>query len=200
MHDARMCRSPRLPGGRGLFPLGGAVGLSHESLPPVTLTLILVRHAKSDWSDAVQDDFDRPLNERGRREAPLIGRWLAENAACPEVALVSAARRTVETWELLADTLPRVAADVARRLYLAGPEAILEAVRRRNEACVLVLAHNPGIGECATLLAKSPPNHPRFEDYPTGATTVLEFDAETWTDVVWHSGILRGFMVPRDAS
>ena len=166
----------------------------------MTLTLILVRHAKSDWSEAGQDDFDRPLNERGRREAPLIGRWLAERKHRPEVALVSAARRTVETWELGSEALPEVTVDVARRLYLASPESILEAVHRRKEACVIVVGHSPGIGECAALLAKSPPDHPRFEDYPTGATTVLEFDADTWTDVVWHRGFVRGFTVPRDVA
>lgn len=166
----------------------------------MTLTLILMRHAKSDWGTPGQDDIDRPLNARGRREASHLGHWLAESGYRPETALVSAARRTMETWELAARSLPGVPTVVRRGLYLAGPDAILAAVRQRRETFVLVVGHNPGIGECAALLAKTPPDDPRFEDYPTGATTVLEFDADTWNDVDPHNGGLRAFMVPRDAA
>ncbi len=164
----------------------------------MTLTLILMRHAKSDWSEPGQDDFDRRLNERGRRAAPLMGRWLADKEYIPEVALVSAARRTVETWDYVANSLPGVRTEVVQSLYLAGPDAMLRLLGQRRETRVLLLAHNPGIGECAALFAKSPPEHPRFEDYPTGATTVFDFDAETWKDAGWHRGAVRAFMVPSD--
>ncbi len=164
----------------------------------MTLTLILMRHAKSDWSEPGQDDFDRRLNERGRRAAPLVGRWLADKGYIPELALVSSAHRTVETWEYVAQAFTDVRVEVLRSLYLAGPDAMLRLLGQRRETCVLLLAHNPGIGECAALFAKTPPEHPRFDDYPTGATTVLDFDAETWRDVGWHSGAVRAFVVPRD--
>ena len=166
----------------------------------MTLTLILMRHAKSDWSEPGQDDFDRRLNDRGRRAAPLVGRWLADKGHIPEIALVSAARRTVETWDYVAEAFPTVQAKVLKSLYLAGPDAMLRLLRQKRQSSVLVLAHNPGIGECASLLAKTPPQHARFDDYPTGATTILDFDAETWSDVVWHSGTVRDFMVPRDVN
>ncbi len=63
--------------------------------------LILMRHAKSSWANVSQADFDRPLNERGRQAAPLMGRWLDEQGLIPDLILCSTARRTQETCDLL---------------------------------------------------------------------------------------------------
>jgi phosphohistidine phosphatase len=130
-----------------------------------------------------------------------LGRWLAEAGYRPEEVIVSGALRTVETWGGMGPAfVPEVTARAERRLYDAPAERMLEVLRAATRSPLLLIGHNPGIGAFANRLAIAPPANPRFEDYPTGATTVLEFDAETWTDVAWHSGNMRGFMVPRDAS
>jgi phosphohistidine phosphatase len=72
----------------------------------MTRTLILIRHAKSDWEHPALDDHDRPLNARGQRSAPRIGAWLAAQGLAPDAVLCSTARRTRETWQGIATRLP----------------------------------------------------------------------------------------------
>ena len=122
-----------------------------------TRRLMLLRHAKSDWPDV--PDRDRPLAKRGRRDAPVIGRWLHDHGYLPDAVVCSAARRTRETWELLAPELggspsvtfePRAyAASALTLLYLVGE---LPAASRT----ALLIGHNPAISELATSLAHPP--------------------------------------------
>jgi phosphohistidine phosphatase len=164
----------------------------------VTLTLILTRHAKSDWGTPGQPDYDRPLNDRGRKSAKALGRWLAENGPRPEVVIVSGALRTVETWSGMAkafDRAPPVRVD--RRLYDAPAERMLEVLRGAAADPVLLIGHNPGIGEFANRLAIAPPANERFEVYPTGATTVFSFFRDAWADVGLGEGEVVDFMTPR---
>jgi phosphohistidine phosphatase len=163
------------------------------------LTLILTRHAKSDWGDPRLTDFDRVLNDRGRRAAPAIGLWLAGRGYRPGEVIVSGARRTVETWEAMApafDPAPPARAD--RALYEATPEAMLRVLRTARAQIAMIVGHNPGICEVADRLAKAAPAHPRFADYPTGATTVFRFACDAWADVGWGEGEVIDFVVPRD--
>lgn len=118
-------------------------------------TLILLRHAKSDWTGSVPD-VERPLADRGRGQAPLAGRWLASRAERIDLAVVSPARRARETWELVAAELP--VAPPARpddRVYAASAERLLEVVRDLPEdaGTVILVGHNPGMEELASLLA-----------------------------------------------
>ncbi len=165
----------------------------------MTRTLILTRHAKSSWDDPTLDDFDRPLNGRGRKSAVAIGAWLRGKDHVPDEVIVSGARRTVETWGRMAADMP---ADITMRsepaLYHAGVEAMLGVLRTAREPAVMLVAHNPGIAEFAARLVRNPPDHARFHDYPTGATTVMEFDAQAWTDVDWGTGEPIAFAVPRE--
>ena len=122
-----------------------------------TRRLILLRHAKSDWPDV--PDRDRPLAKRGRRDAPRIGRWLHAQGYQPDVVVVSAATRTLQTWDLVAPELggspavhfePRAyAASALTLLYLAQ-----ELPARYRTA--LLIAHNPGLSELAASLAAPP--------------------------------------------
>ncbi|MEZ4473105.1 MAG: histidine phosphatase family protein [bacterium] len=121
--------------------------------------LVLMRHAKSDWSHDGLSDHERPLNGRGRRSAPAMAQALAARGFVPDVAASSDSQRTTETWILLAaelglDVEPRW----SRELYLAGPATILAAAARLPAAgtCGLILGHNPGMSEAATLLADLP--------------------------------------------
>jgi phosphohistidine phosphatase len=164
----------------------------------MTLTLILTRHAKSDWGTPSLPDYDRPLNDRGRRSAVALGRWLAEGEYRPAEVILSGALRTVETWGGMApafDPAPPVRAE--RRLYDASAERMLDVLRTTAASPVLLIGHNPGIGEFANRLAIAPPPDPRFDDYPTGATTVFRFLRESWADVGWGEGEVVDFVTPR---
>jgi phosphohistidine phosphatase len=164
----------------------------------VTLTLILTRHAKSDWGTPGLPDFDRPLNDRGRRSAVALGRWLAGQGHRPEEVILSGARRTIETWDGIVPALaPAPAARADRRLYDAAPDRMLEVLREAGATPVMMIGHNPGIAEFANRLAIAPPADPRFEDYPTGATTVIRFLRDSWSDVGWEEGEVVDFVTPR---
>lgn len=165
----------------------------------MALTLILMRHAKSSWSDPSQGDFDRPLNGRGKKSAPAIARWLCQKGYLPDLVLVSGARRTVETWERMAGQLPE-AIDVktARELYLAEPWVILDVLQRQTHQSIMMIGHNPGFAWFANQLAKSPSSHPRFEDYPTAATTVFGLETQTWKDTMFGTAQILDFAIPRD--
>jgi len=165
----------------------------------MTLTLILTRHAKSDWDDPTLSDHDRVLNPRGKENAPAVGRWLRDRGHLPDVALVSSARRTVETWELLAAELGRgVPMTVAPGLYHAEAGEILAHLREATAPSVMVIGHNPGIGEFAHRIVDAPAPHPRFIDYPTCATLVARFAGDDWSGVDWWGGRVVDFVVPRD--
>ncbi len=108
--------------------------------------LLLLRHAKSSWDDAKLADFDRPLAPRGLKTAPLMGRELARRGWLPDLALVSPALRTRDTWRLVAAELPKhVPAEFAEELYEAAPAAILARVRQAKATSLIVIGHNPGL-------------------------------------------------------
>jgi phosphohistidine phosphatase len=116
--------------------------------------LVLLRHAKSDWSGD-QPDIDRPLAKRGRRQAPEAGRWLAHGVARIDLAVVSPAKRTRSTWKLVAAELadaPPVRVD--ERVYAASAAALLDVVRELPAELdrVVLVGHNPGLEDLATQL------------------------------------------------
>lgn len=159
--------------------------------------LILMRHAKSDWSGALTSDHDRLLNPRGRRGAAVLGDWLREGGLIPDEVLCSSAARTRETFVRL-DLSEETTAHFERGLYLASEDQILDRLQRAKGDVVLVVGHNQGIGYCAERLLPAPLDHPQFGKYPTGATLVADFDIDHWADARWHNANARHFTVPRD--
>jgi phosphohistidine phosphatase len=165
----------------------------------MTRTLILIRHAKSDWDDPALDDHDRPLNPRGRLSAPRIGAWLTGQGTTPDAVLCSTARRTRETWDGIASRLDHAPEPVfTGGLYHAAPADMLAAICDSDATRLAVIAHNPGIGSLAWSLCATPPDHPKFGIYPTGATLILRFDADHMSDIAPGQGQVAGFVVPRD--
>ena len=136
------------------------------------MKLILLRHAKSDWSDAAKDDRDRPLNARGQAAAEKIGSWLKSRHYLPDLILCSDAARTRETLAGLA--LPDATTEFRDDLYQADAATILEIAGAHSADCVLIVGHNPGIGEAAATACATPPADPDFARYPTGACTVID--------------------------
>ncbi|MFP4044187.1 MAG: SixA phosphatase family protein [Rhodosalinus sp.] len=156
--------------------------------------LILIRHAKSDWSQAL-DDHARPLNKRGLRSAPLIGEWLRAQGYLPDEVLCSDAVRTRQTSSGLGIEAP---VTFARMLYHAEAEDIMEVLRAAEGRTVALIGHNPGIGEFAQRILAEAPEHPRFRDYPTAATLVADFDIDVWDDAGFGEARAVDFVTPRD--
>ena len=159
--------------------------------------LILMRHAKSDWSGGSTKDHDRPLNPRGRAAAERLGDWIRSHDLLPDQVLTSSALRTRETLMRLA--LPQdIPVHATRDLYLASADQIMDHLRKAQAQTVLILGHNPGIGNCAATLLATPVEHPKFRQYPSGATLVATFDIADWSDARWQNANARHFVVPRE--
>jgi phosphohistidine phosphatase len=170
-----------------------------------TRRLILLRHAKSDWPDV--PDRDRPLAKRGRRDAPRIGRWLREHGYQPDVVVCSAARRTRQTWDLVAPELGgSPAVRFEPRAYAASALTLLYLVQElpgRYRAALLI-GHNPGLSDLAGSLAAAPesasadgngPGPPI--SLPTAAVAVLEFPGD-WPSLTPGQAHLLDHITPSD--
>ncbi len=165
--------------------------------------LLLLRHAKSDWSVGGQRDIDRVLAERGRRVAPLMGEYLARQALRPDQILVSNAKRTRQTCELILPAFaeaPPVAYEP--RIYEAPPKALLDVVRetRPDVHTLLLIGHNPGMQGFADLLVTEGDVHARqslMEKFPTAALAVIDIPIDRWGKLEPHTGRLDRFVTPR---
>ncbi|NOE27769.1 histidine phosphatase family protein [Ruegeria sp. HKCCD6157] len=162
----------------------------------MTRILILTRHAKSSWDSPGLGDHDRPLNKRGRKSAPAIAAWLRHHGWLPDEVLSSTSTRTRETWDRMGLQADKVSFHSA--LYHADSKVMLRELSGATEPAVLMLGHNPGIADFANRLVRQPPNHIRFFDYPTCATTVMSFDISGWAEVRWQTGTVLGFTIPRE--
>ncbi|PZX12271.1 phosphohistidine phosphatase [Palleronia aestuarii] len=165
----------------------------------MSLRLILMRHAKSDWGSPELNDHDRPLNARGRKAAVAMGAWVGQSGWSPDLALLSTATRVRETWERASgglDAVPPVELDPA--LYLAPPEDMLAALAVRTQRSILLLGHNPGLAALAQWLVAETPERVEFHEFPTAATLVLSIDREDWHDLGERCAQVLDFVVPRD--
>lgn len=165
--------------------------------------LILLRHAKSDWPDGVADP-ERPLAPRGRASAPRIGTYIAHEELVADRVLVSPARRTRETWDLVAAQLPPVKVVASEpRVYDASAARLLAVLRDqpREAHSVMLVGHNPGLADLASLLATSGPAahlSKMMEKFPTGGLAVIDLPIDEWSAIVPGSGRLDRFVTPRD--
>lgn len=157
--------------------------------------LILMRHAKSSWDDPWLDDHARPLNARGRRSAAALGDWLRARGHLPDMILSSDARRTRDTCDGLALNAP---VTYTPTLYHADAETMLDALDAAQGDTVLMVGHNPGIGDFARRILSDLPDHPRFHDYPTCATLVAELPVAAWDKSAFGVATALDFVVPRE--
>ena len=187
------------PACRRLKRAGAPLPAAAPRGPPVR-QLILMRHGKAE-ADSGGGDHARVLSSRGRAEAAEAGRRLAA-VARPALALVSDSARTRQTFEALAPALdPAPILTVTRTLYGAAPDTILAELRAAPDeaAAVLVIGHNPGIGELARRLAgegEAAALDALAEGFPTSCFAVIDLDGDRWADI-GIPGRLR-FLLPRD--
>jgi phosphohistidine phosphatase len=151
--------------------------------------LLVLRHAKSSWDDPKLSDFDRPLARRGLKSAPLVGRELARRGWLPDLALVSAALRTRDTWRLVSAELPKnVPAEFTDALYAAADADILANVRKAKADSLLVLGHNPGLEDFARRLAGPGSDAGALkkleEKFPTAALARFVVEGD-WADLIF---------------
>lgn len=166
--------------------------------------LFLLRHAKSSWDEPGLDDFDRPLNNRGRRNAAALAKYLKRTKLHPQLVVCSAARRTRETYGILEPVLEGIPVSFEEALYEAGKHGLLERLRRLDDhlGSVLLIGHNPGLERLAAALSSGHGDAKALarlaEKYPTGTLAVLETDVAAWGALQDGGCRLTAFVRPAD--
>ena len=155
-------------------------------------------------------DFDRPLNKRGQKAAPLMGQEIQRRGLVPQLVYCSAAKRAQETWEavssVIAEDLGAIEIKVLRGLYLASPAQIMTQLRRtpKDADRVMLIAHNPGMENFAHRLAgegsKSKALDRLVEKFPTAALAVFECPIGSWQELDWQQARLTHCLWPRELS
>ena len=137
--------------------------------------LVVMRHAKSSWSDASLDDHNRPLNKRGRKDAPRIAQELKNRDWIPDCIRLSSSKRTMETLELMEVISSNSRIDVEPSLYYSNISTLLQAVEEVEEGkTTMILSHNPGCEILVHQLSN------RLEVMPTAAAALFEKNQDDW--------------------
>ena len=157
--------------------------------------LYLIRHAKSDWTGGLPD-HERPLNHRGKRDAPQMASRLSQQAPQPEVLLSSPAQRALSTAQYFADVLlyPKDQIQVDEKIYEADVTTLLHIINTFDHPsnCLALFGHNPGISLFASYLSDG-----IYRDFPTCAVALFQFDCQHWAEISHGTGFLRWFSYPK---
>jgi phosphohistidine phosphatase len=160
------------------------------------LQLTLIRHAKSSWDNPALSDFDRPLNKRGMKNAPLLGKIISKRGLVFDRIVASPAQRAITTARLIAGKLDFPEQDIQQReeLYDASVDQLLGCVHSLDSQYISIalVAHNPGLTAlCNHLSGES------IDNMPTCAVAVIEFDLDDWQAVNQDMGKLVLYEYPR---
>jgi len=166
-------------------------------------TLYLLRHAKSSWDDPELSDFDRPLNNRGLKDAPRMGKRLKEKRVTPDIMITSPAERALATCKEIARVLgfaeEKIITD--RRLYHANEDQILKVIKelkdspRDSEEIVMLFGHNPGLTEFANSLLNE-----TIDNIPTTGVVAATLNVNKWQEVRFGCGVMEFFDFPKRSS
>lgn len=167
--------------------------------------LTLLRHAKSSWDDPVDRDFDRPLNEKGKRAAAVMGRFIQRNGLTFDQILASPAVRVIETLENVEEASGLAMEPTwDRKIYLASSATLLDVLRGANADAghVLMVGHNPGLEDLIFDLVPDDGSSPARDEvetkYPTATLAEMTLAIENWADITEKCGTLDRFTRPRD--
>lgn len=159
-------------------------------------TLVLVRHAKSSWNDPTLNDLDRPLNNRGKHDAPFMAELFAARAISIDLIICSPAKRARKTAKKFCKQLDYAWTDVVidKRIYEAPASAILKVIAKIDDevAAAMVFGHNPGFTDVANQFSPEP-----VDNVPTGGIVTMTFDTRYWRQVPELSPTAFDFDYPK---
>lgn len=158
--------------------------------------LLICRHAKSSWKDMNLADIDRPLNKRGKMNAPEMGKLLQQRSLQPDLIVSSPARRAFATAARIAGELdiPKKKIQIEDAVYNSYPAKLVKVVQSFDDVHerVMIVGHNPEITVLANLLGSL-----HIDNVPTGGIVALDFAVGSWKDVAEEKGQLVFFDFPR---
>jgi len=162
--------------------------------------LLVLRHAKAERDSNSGRDFDRPLAERGWKDAANVGRAMRERGLRPDAIIASPAKRVVETLAALAEGYGPLEAEYDRRIYNASPETLLDAVRQADDEALtlLLVGHDPGLHLLLLDLTRSDDRGLRTqieESFPTATLAAVDIAAASWADAGPTSGELADLII-----
>ena len=159
-------------------------------------TLILVRHAKSSWSDATLNDIQRPLNKRGNKDAPKMGAHMAKHKILPEVIYSSSGLRALTTARLISVKIGIKPSEIIVEddIYTFSSEELLNVIKSISDSYnkVMIVGHNPAITDHTTILSGAD-----IDNIPTCGVAVLEFAKDSWNKVGRKGARLVSFDYPK---
>jgi len=159
-------------------------------------TLYMVRHAKSSWDDMSLSDHDRPLNGRGKRNAPEMGKRLKERGVNPDLLISSSANRAHSTAKMISTEIDYSKSDIelTRELYHADEEDIISFVQKQNDEInsLMIFGHNPGFTDCVNLLTGE-----GYYNIPTCGIAAITFDTNSWKGIDRGKGSLEFYDYPK---
>lgn len=158
--------------------------------------LFIVRHAKSSWDFPELNDHDRPLNKRGKKNAPEMGQRLAKRKIRPESMITSPARRAADTANLIANEVSFSLKNIQKEplFYLASISEMISVLHHvpNNIDTLMVFGHNPGLTDLANVLSGAD-----IYNIPTSGIAEIEFDISSWNEIERKSGKLISFDYPK---
>lgn len=159
-------------------------------------TLVLIRHSKSDWSDPNLTDIERPLNKRGKRDAPFMASLLKEKGVAPDIILTSPAERALQTVKYFVDefNFDRDKILVREEIYSMGSIAIRKLISQIDDShnVIFLFGHNPDLSALANQLLDV-----FIENVPTTGIVCIDFDFNSWKEILNKKGKLRFFEYPK---
>lgn len=159
-------------------------------------TLYLVRHAKSSWKYPNLDDFERPLNKRGHKNAPFMGRILKKLKVAPDLIISSPANRAAMTARIIAAALDYPLENIrfSEAVYEFSEKALISVVKQIDDAVnhAMVVGHNPAINGLANFIGDQP-----ISNIPTCGVFCVELDISAWANINTHCGKLKFFEYPK---
>lgn len=159
------------------------------------MKLFLIRHAKSDWSNLLLDDFDRPLNKRGLKDAPFMAKLLKKKAIKADLIICSPSLRTKLTSEFFIKELDLKNEIIFEKaIYEAPYENLLEVLQKIDDKykTIILVGHNPGLCDLANFLCED-----YFENIPTCAVVEIDFNTNSWNEISKENSKLICFEYPK---
>ncbi len=161
-------------------------------------TLYIVRHAKSAWDVRTLDDIERPLNDRGKRDAPRMAKRLKEKDIHPGLIVSSPAKRAYSTAKRFAKVLkyPKEAIKVVDKLYHGDEDAMLEVINKLKDKhdTIMLFGHNPGLTDFVNSIMSEELD---IDNVPTCGVVAFQFPVDRWDQITWGTGKMLFFDYPK---